>query len=272
MSAEWNFMDPASRSTLMRTVRAEAAGFFELLESQDWEAPTACAHWQVRDQVGHLIDVTEGYFIGFDHARAGTEAPGALGLPVMAERLDERAQAFRSLPKEDAIKRVREAFDRMTEISEGLTDEEWTSFLVPHPYMGPLPGCCYSAFQLVDYTVHSWDIREGSSNPRPLAGDAADLLVPVAFVVWQSTALTSELAEPFSVGINVTSGGNAGGYRFDCGPEGLAYAPADLDGLPAVLDFDPGTLVLASYGRTRGGTVRGDQAVADRFRHLFFPI
>ena len=272
MSAEWNFMDPASRTNLLRTVRAEAGGFFDLAASQAWEGPTACENWQVRDMVGHMIDVTEGYFVAFDHARAGTEAPAALGLPVMAERLDDHARAFRSLPREDALKRVHEAFDRMMTIAENLTDEEWTGQLVPHPYMGPLPTCCYPVFQLVDYTVHAWDIRERSGEPRPLSGDAADLLVPVALIVWQSTALTSTLSEPFAVGIHVTSGANAGGYRFDCGPDGLSYALADLDDLPAVLEFDPGTLVLTSYGRLRGGTVRGDQAVADRFRRLFFPI
>src|SRR5918996_6114891 len=106
MSGEWDFMDPASRGNLLRTVRAEAAGFFELAASQDWEAPTACERWQARDHVGHMIDVTEGYFVAFDHARARTAAPGALGLPVMAERLDERARAFRSLGKEDVLKRV----------------------------------------------------------------------------------------------------------------------------------------------------------------------
>jgi uncharacterized protein (TIGR03083 family) len=272
MTAEWNFMDPASRSNLMRTVRAEAASFFDLAVNTEWEAPTACANWQVRDQVGHMIDVTEGYFVAFDHARAGTEAPGALGLPVMAERLDEHARAFRSLGKEDALKRVHEAFERMLEISDGLTDEEWTGLIVPHPYMGPLPACCYPVFQLVDYTVHGWDIRERTDAQRPLAGDAADLLVPVALIVWQSTAVTSGLSEPFAMGVRVTSGANAGGYRFDCGPDGLTYAPAELDDVPAVLEADPGTLVLASYGRIRGGTVRGDQSVADRFRRLFFPI
>jgi uncharacterized protein (TIGR03083 family) len=272
MSAEWNFMDPASRTNLMRAVRAEAAAFFELAESTGWEAPTACANWQVRDHVGHMIDVTEGYFAAFDHARAGTEAPGALGLPVMAQRLDEHARAFRNLGKQDALERVQDAFDRMLEISDGLTDEEWTGLVVPHPYMGPLPACCYPVFQLVDYTVHGWDIRECTDAARPLDGAAADLLVPVALIVWQSTAVTSALSEPFAMGIRVTSGANAGDYRFDGGPDGLTYAPADLDDVPAVLEADPGTLVLASYGRLRGGTVRGDHAVADRFRRLFFPI
>lgn len=41
---------------------------------------------------------------------------------------------------------------------------------------------------------------------------------------------------------------------------------------PAVIEFDPGTLVLTGYARMNGGTVRGDRALAGRFRALFFPI
>ena len=53
---------------------------------------------------------------------------------------------------------------------------------------------------------------------------------------------------------------------------GLAYEPGPVDDLPAVLEFDPATLVLTSYGRVPGGTTQGDPGVADRFRSLFFKI
>ena len=33
---------------------------------------------------------------------------------------------------------------------------------------GPLPAAFYPIFQVVDYTVHSWDIREGTGRPHAL--------------------------------------------------------------------------------------------------------
>jgi len=39
-----------------------------------------------------------------------------------------------------------------------------------------------------------------------------------------------------------------------------------------VLDFDAGSLVLTAFGRCNTGTVRGDQALADRFLNLFYRI
>ena len=107
---------------------------------------------------------------------------------------------------------------------EALSDEEWTGLIVPHGFMGPLPAMFYPVFQLVDYAVHSWDIREGQANPTASRGDAADLLVPVIYILWQATADISGVTEPFSVGVR-TSGHNGGDMRFDVSAEGVQYAP-----------------------------------------------
>ena len=72
-----------------------------------WEAPTACPEWQVRDVVGHLIDVTESYFVGFDAARGGPAAAGGAGRTgVMQHRLDEGAKAHRELGQSAALARL----------------------------------------------------------------------------------------------------------------------------------------------------------------------
>jgi hypothetical protein len=39
-----------------------------------------------------------------------------------------------------------------------------------------------------------------------------------------------------------------------------------------VIEFDAGSLVLRTFGRSNTGTVRGDMGIADRFLNLFFPI
>ncbi len=59
--------------------------------------------------------------------------------------------------------------------------------IVPHFYMGPVPAFIYAAGQLMDYGVHTWDIREGQGKAHALPGDVADLLVPFMFIIWQST-------------------------------------------------------------------------------------
>jgi uncharacterized protein (TIGR03083 family) len=270
--ATWNAMTPAGKSTILQVVRHEAEQFFDLVDSDAaWEAPTGAGHWQVRDVVGHLVDTTEAYFVAFDAARSHKEAGPAYGLPGMAARCDEMAQAFRSMPRQALLGRARTDFDKMMEIFNGLTDEDWTDLLVPHFYMGPLPSFFYPAFQLMDYGVHSWDVRQGTGRAHGLSGDAADLLTPFMFVLWQYTTNPVTPEDVCELGVRITSGPNAGDTRISLTEEGFSYSAGEVEDL-TVLEFDPGSFVLTAFGRSNAGTISGDRAVADRFLNIFFRI
>lgn len=268
----WNAMTPEGKATILRVVRQEAAQFFDLVDSDEtWEAPTGAGHWQVRDVVGHLVDTTEAYFVAFDAAREHKEVGPAYGLPGMAARCDEMAQAFQSVPRAELVARARSDFEKMMETFDGLTDEDWTNLLVPHFYMGPLPSFFYPAFQLMDYGVHSWDIRQGTGRAHGLSGEAADLLIPFMFVLWQYTTKPVTPNDMCDIGIRITSGPNAGDTRVLLTEEGFSYSAGETDGL-TVLEFDPGSFVLTAFGRSNAGTIRGDRTVADRFLNIFFRI
>jgi uncharacterized protein (TIGR03083 family) len=272
MSDEWNAMTYAGKDTILRVVREEADRMFALAGAPGaWNAPTACESWQVKDVIGHLVDTTEGYFKAFEVARSGAEAPAAYGLAGMHQRAGETAQAFGELSQAEMLARARADLDKMMSILEPLTEEEWGGLMVPHFYMGTVPAFIYAAGQLMDYGVHTWDIKEGSGKAHGISGDAADLLVPFMFIIWQSTIKPEADLTPFTIGITV-SGRNAGQYRVSISGEGMAYEPGPVDDLPAVIDFDAGSLVLTTFGRVNGGTVRGDEDLADRFLNLFFRI
>ena len=270
--SEWNAMSYEGRDNIIRTVRGQAEALLALAEAPGaWEARTASAGWQVRDVVGHLVDVTEGYFTSFDVARGNGQRTDPHGLPVMAELLDQRARSFRGTSQAELTGRLRTDLAKMMEIIEGVGPDEWAGLTVPHAYMGPLPAFFYPAAQLMDYTVHGWDIRQGTGRAHGVDGDAADLLVPFMFVLWQSTASVGPDTEPAEVGVRVF-GRNGGDFRLSVGPDGLAYEAADLDRCPAVIEFDPGSFVLTVFGRGNFGTLRGDRAVAERLLNLFFRI
>jgi uncharacterized protein (TIGR03083 family) len=271
--SSWNGMTYDGKQTLLRVVREEAQGFFALAsDPQAWEAPTLSTTWQVRDVVGHLVDTTESYFPAFDAARAHAEVEPAYGLPGMAARVDQRALALRSVPREELLERLRGDFAKMMEILTALGPDEWGGLLVPHFYMGPLPAFFYPAFQLMDYGVHSWDLRQSTGRAHGFSGEAADLLVPFMFVLWQATATCGPDTEPTTLGIRVTSGPNAGETRVSVGPEGISFEPGEISDLPTVLEFDPGSFVLTAFGRSNAGTIRGDRLTADRYLNLFFRI
>jgi uncharacterized protein (TIGR03083 family) len=270
--SEWNAMTYGGKDTILRVVRDEAERMFALAERPGaWDAPTACESWKVKDVIGHVVDTTEGYFEAFETARAGAPDPGAYGLAGMHERAGDTAQAMAKVPQHELMQRARADLDKMMGILEPLTEEEWGGLIVPHFYMGSVPAFIYAAGQLMDYGVHALDIKQGTGQAHGISGDAADLLVPFMFIIWQSTIKADADLTPFTIGVKVT-GRNAGEYRVSIGEGGMSYEAGNLDDLPAVIEFDAGSLVLTTFGRFNGGTIRGDEDLADRFLNLFFRI
>jgi hypothetical protein len=68
------------------------------------------------------------------------------------------------------------------------------------------------------------------------------------------------------------TGRNGGDFLVSVGEQGMQYEPGKVDDLLTVIDFDAGSMVLTTFGRSNSGTVRGDAGLADRFLNLFFRI
>ena len=269
----WNFLDPASKRRLLDVLRREIEEMFDLAaEPASWHAPTACAGWEVRDMVGHLVAETEGYLSAFDTARRGAApAKEPVGVAGMAKASDEAARAFRHVPRDELLERLRDDTDRLMHEFESLSDTDWSDLIVPERYFGPLPAMIIVEGILGGSTVHGWDVRQGLGARHSIAADAADLLVPFVYLLWSATADTTSVDSPYAIGIR-TTGQNGGDTRFDVSDQGLRFAAGDIDECQAILEFDPGTLVLTAYGRVNAGTVRGDRQIASSFRSLFVSI
>jgi hypothetical protein len=85
--------------------------------------------------------------------------------------------------------------------------------------------------------------------------------------------VTPPAGDAMSTGIRVLSGHNSGDYLVTVAPDGLTYSlGADLGTVPAVIELDPGSLVLTTFGRLNAGTIRGDKATAGTFLNSFFRI
>ena len=124
-----NSMDYSGKDTVLDVIRKESSDFFSLVDDpKNWNVQTRCTEWEVRDLVGHMIDVTEGYLERWEKARKG-EPANTVGLLVMSTDLNTHAQAFRSLPREEAIARLKRDYAKMMAIFESLTAEEWGGFL-----------------------------------------------------------------------------------------------------------------------------------------------
>ena len=270
---QWDATNYAAKDNLLRVVREQAEGFFELANKpENWESPTTSGHWQVRDIAGHLVDTTEGYLARFETTRGGAAADPIAPLDAMAKTADQRAMAYRGTPQDELMTRLRDDFASAMKMFEEVNEQDWGGMMITHAYMGPVPAFFYPIGQLMDYGVHGWDVREGLGMPNFLDSDVADFLVPFMFIVWQATTDPTRLhGGDLDVAVRV-SGRNSGTWRFRCNKEGMTYEPGEAESAPAVIEFDPSSLVLTAFGRVRSGTPYGDMNEARRFASLFFSI
>jgi len=271
-----NPMDASGKKTVLDAVRADQANFFAIVDDpKNWNVQTRCEDWEVRDMVGHMIDVTEGYLANWDRARKGEEAPAPYGLAVMGEKLNEHAQAFRSLSREEAIGRLKTAKDKMMSLFDALSDEEWGGFMIMHPYMGPLPAFFYPAAHIMDYGVHTWDMRWGLGQKDGVLDEtSAGILVPYMFILMQYT-VDQESAEGVDAVFGVKIDGPWGGqWRVTVKDGQFSYAPADnLEDTQALFHFkNASDFALTAFQRFPGGETTGDPKIIDQIRHLFFRI
>ena len=70
-------MAAEGKDTVLEILRRDMRKFFELAEDPaNWNVQTRCTEWEVRDLVGHMIDVTEGYLSRWEVAKRGARVYG----------------------------------------------------------------------------------------------------------------------------------------------------------------------------------------------------
>jgi uncharacterized protein (TIGR03083 family) len=271
-----NPMSAEGKDTVMSVMRRDRANFIRLVsDPKNWNVQTRCTEWEVRDLVGHMIDVTEGYFANWEAAKKGGTPP-VPGLAVMAETLNDHAKDFRKLSREEALSRFKKNAEKLDGMLDALTPDEWTGFMVSHPYSGPVPAGFYGTFQIMDYGVHPYDIEYGLGNKLATIDEAtAGLILPFAFIFWQYQVEPKSAAGVDTVyGIDV-AGPWGGKWRVKVKDGKWTPEPetGNFEGCEALFHFDSAAdLVLTFFGRFPGGSASGDPDVIEKVRHLHFSI
>jgi uncharacterized protein (TIGR03083 family) len=268
-----NPMAAEAKDTVLEVLSRDRKKFFDLVEDPaNWYVQTRCTEWEVRDLVGHMIDVIEGYLSRWELAKKG-EGADAAGMLVMGEMLNDHAKEFRSLSREDALARLKENSRKVTAIFEALTPEEWTGFMVTHPYMGPVPAGFYPSFQIMDYGIHPYDIEYGLGDKLAEIDEAsAGILIPYCHIIMQYT-VDQESAKGVDCVYGIEVSGPWGGrWRVTVKDGQWQSTPeeGDLEGVEALFRYTPSDFVLTVFGRFPGGAATGDPEVIDQVRRLFF--
>jgi uncharacterized protein (TIGR03083 family) len=136
------------RAEVIAGLFAEYDAFVELisqLTSEEWQTPTRCEGWEVRDVAGHVT----GNVVDSMTGEIGKRTPG------------EQARAFRDGAPAELAERLREATARVRPFFESLSDDDWAK-------PSPVPGRDLGNGILTlwyDVFVHADDIRTALGRP-----------------------------------------------------------------------------------------------------------
>ena len=249
----------------------QAWSSFEEVASQlgpgEWDLPTDCPAWTVRDQVAHVN--------GIEATRLGR--PHAPGEPIKAPHvrndmgaLNEREIEYRrSNTPEQLLEELRDVTGERAKFLAGLSDEEWEQ--ETQGVLGRVPMAEVIKVRILDVFYHEQDLRVAVGRPGHMNGDVA------RFVFERMAA-----AMPFVVGKRAQAA-EGQSVVFEVGPPGETFAIGMSGGrggaLPdapasptARLSMDCETFLRLCGGRWSPGrveeegrlTIDGDRDLAGR--------
>lgn len=266
---------PAGKDTMIRLIRQEFRTCFNLLvaaSEEEWHAQTPCDMWEVRDMAGHLLDAAYGYLGYFKQGEHGWPTEEPRGMRAYGDALGESALEYRKVYRWEVLGRLEACAELLFHYFDEVGEDEWAGRMVPHRWVGPVPAFMMAAFQLMDYSVHNWDLRKALGKEAYVDTEAADTLVPFMFGLMQ-ICFAPEVAEGVDLTIDVhinTSGDEHWTVQVQGGA--LTFAPGAPDKADATFSFPCNEFCLDVYQRLQGGAATGDQNAIDTFRKLFFTI
>jgi uncharacterized protein (TIGR03083 family) len=172
------------------------------LDAGEWDLPTDCPGWDVRDQVAHVN--------GIEAVRLGR--PHQPGEPIKAEHvrnemgaLNEREIRGRgAMTPEELLTEYRDVTSERAKFLAGLSDEEWAADT--KGVMGVAPMSEVIKVRILDVFYHDQDIRVATGRPGAMHGDVARFVfermaAAMPFVVGKRAAAADGQSILFEVGL-----------------------------------------------------------------------
>jgi uncharacterized protein (TIGR03083 family) len=132
-----------------------------VLGRADWERPTECPGWSVKDQYSHVL--------GFETYLLGEVGDGERRT---VENTAVDVEAYRGHPPEEIVRRLRDVVaGRLEALRSGAIDlaEE-----TPTPFGRPMPYGDFMRYRAFDVWMHEQDVRRATRRPGNLDAPAAD--------------------------------------------------------------------------------------------------
>jgi uncharacterized protein (TIGR03083 family) len=160
--------------TLGRAVRAtvrDLCAELRALDEPDWEAPSACTEWTVRDVTAHMAESNDRFF-QVVRAAVADEPPPAMS----TEERAARREAVKARPTPKIIDQLEQRMSAIFDLLERAPAATLArTVTVP---AGQLTLDQVAATRLSESTLHTWDIRSARDRAATLPSESAALMLP----------------------------------------------------------------------------------------------
>lgn len=160
----------AALDAYVPVVQTEADGlaqFLDTLSAEEWQRPSACDLWAIRDVVAHLIWAADFYTdtvsrgmqgdISQPQDRPPGDAPEAASMPAY---FDQHAIKMRDRLGAELMPTFRSSYRALSTLMLGLSAWQWDipcSFF--QHYGGTQPAHTFLFLIIQELAIHGWDIR-----------------------------------------------------------------------------------------------------------------
>ena len=282
--------DGGIRTEMLDTVErlsSDMLGRFENLTQADWEAPSRCHMWSVKDVGSHMamafgfyLDMVTRSIEGNEMPPEGRPDPGIANAKSYADRLASRAIEI----SENDLTTPKALMDRLSELESSLlatwrslSDEQW-DLPAYHPVNQVSPrGLLH--WKLLETSIHCWDALNALDHSYVVDREAAVLLREV----WESSNINRwfttpdpDQVDPVTLDIDLR---DAPGLRIisQRGNLEIIDRPEDQSDADAVISTDPSLFALLVTARANLETaieegrasVAGDRNAVRWFNNWF---
>ena len=230
------------------------------------ELPSNLPGWRVFDLAVHITRVCDSILLAVQRASVGDQSPafGAAARP--------REDAIRAMDAQGWVTLQRNAYNDLTRLVGGLTDEQLEQFDFPHP-QGQRSVRWFCTQLLAEVAFHRWDLAWSLGARAPLDDELGTYLLPFLLDPAESLfGLRCGGVEPETFA--VSSAGMAWVLTTTAHGTTVQQTRAELENVPRI-QAAPGWLALAVYGRVRTDTpsftITGPDETPDRFAAIFGP-
>ena len=265
------------RVGVAKQLAADIRTYLGDLTAEQWELPSACAEWKVRDVVSHLIGGAERQAESMERGRDGDSNPPAGFVPPEPVELSV-TNAQRDIDRSNQLEgHFLESFDASYEKLHQQFDQyggdSWET-LAWHVRRGAMTAAAYVELRIQELAIHDYDIRSAFQHDASLHSGCVPVLLDMT-ARWLSMCFrpSDQLPRPVA-------------YRFDVGSETyrmivtgdqFVMEPGETPQADVSLSASEENYLLFTYGRLSAAdgiasgklVVLGDLGYLDRFEAWF---